>query len=92
MAKPSRLDIAPGGGGGGRRMSGGISGKGSKNVNPVYKETGNSVKVIKAGSKPLTEPNRVKNIGAEIDAATKAMNATAYQRFMAGNKRFFGPK
>jgi hypothetical protein len=74
------------------RNVGGITGKGAAKINPVYKETGNSVKVIKAGSKPLTEPNRVKNIGAEIDAATKATNATAYQRFMAGNKKFFGPK
>ena len=39
------------------RVVGGISGKGSKNVNPVYKETGNSVKVIKPGTKPLTQPN-----------------------------------
>jgi hypothetical protein len=39
------------------RIVGGISGKGSKNVNPVYKETGNSVKVIKPGTKPLTQPN-----------------------------------
>jgi len=38
------------------RIVGGISGKGSKNVNPVYKETGNSVKVIKPGTKPLTKP------------------------------------
>jgi tripartite-type tricarboxylate transporter receptor subunit TctC len=74
------------------RTVGGITGKGAAKINPVYKETGNSVKVIKAGSKPLTEPNRIKNIGAEIDAATKAANATSYQRFMAGNKKFFGPK
>jgi len=90
MAKYNIMAI-PGGSGAGR-TSGGITGKGGKNINPVYKETGNSVKVIKAGSKPLTEPNRIKNIGAEIDAATKAVNATAYQRFMAGNKRFFGGK
>jgi hypothetical protein len=36
------------------RMVGGISGKGAKNVDPVYKETGNSVKVIKPGTKRLT--------------------------------------
>ena len=74
------------------RSVGGITGKGAAKINPVYKETGNSVKVIKAGSKRLTEPNRIKNIGAEIDAATKAANATAYQRFMAGNAKFSGPK
>jgi hypothetical protein len=39
------------------RMVGGISGKGAKNVDPVYRETGNSVKVIKPGTKPLTQPN-----------------------------------
>ncbi len=33
------------------RAVGGISGKGSKNVNPVYQETGNSVKVIQPGTK-----------------------------------------
>jgi hypothetical protein len=38
------------------RMVGGISGKGAKNVDPVYRETGNSVKVIKPGTKPLTKP------------------------------------
>jgi hypothetical protein len=38
-------------------MVGGISGKGAKNVDPVYRETGNSVKVIKPGTKPLTQPN-----------------------------------
>ena len=39
------------------RIVGGITGKGAKNINPVYKETGNSVKVIKPGTKPLTQPN-----------------------------------
>ena len=38
------------------RAVGGISGKGSKNVAPVYKETGNSVRVIQPGTKPLTQP------------------------------------
>ena len=38
------------------RMVGGISGKGAKNVDPVYRETGNSVKVIKPGTKRLTKP------------------------------------
>ncbi len=38
------------------RGVGGISGKGAKNVDPVYRETGNSVKVIKPGTKPLTKP------------------------------------
>jgi len=39
------------------RVVGGISGKGAKNVDPIYRETGNSVKVIKPGTKPLTQPN-----------------------------------
>ena len=44
------------------RIVGGITGKGAKNVNPVYKETGNSVKVIKAGSKRTTsETQRMKS-------------------------------
>jgi hypothetical protein len=38
------------------RMVGGISGKGAKNVDPVYRETGNSVKVIQPGTKRLTKP------------------------------------
>jgi hypothetical protein len=38
------------------RGVGGISGKGSKNVNPVYKESGGHVKVIQPGTKPLTKP------------------------------------
>jgi hypothetical protein len=49
----------PGGGSGIRaRITGGISGKGGKNVTPAYKETGANVKVIKAGSKPLTPKTR----------------------------------
>jgi hypothetical protein len=38
------------------RGVGGISGKGSKNVNPVYKESGGHVKVIQPGTKRLTKP------------------------------------
>ena len=38
------------------RGVGGISGKGSKNVNPVYKESGAHVKVIKPGTKVLDYP------------------------------------
>jgi hypothetical protein len=40
------------------RGVGGISGKGSKNVNPVYKESGGHVKVIKPGTKDLTFPTK----------------------------------
>ncbi len=40
-----------------QRAVGGITGAGSKSVNPVYKEVGPSVKVIKPGTKPLTKPN-----------------------------------
>jgi hypothetical protein len=38
------------------RNDGGITGKAGKNVQPPYRETGNSVKVIKPGTKPLTKP------------------------------------
>lgn len=38
------------------RNVGGITGKGGKNVNKVYKDSGAHVKVIAAGSKPLTRP------------------------------------
>jgi hypothetical protein len=37
------------------RGVGGISGKGAKNVDPVYRETGNSVKVIKPGKARTTK-------------------------------------
>lgn len=46
------------------RNSGGIKGKGGKNVNPVYKDSGGHVKVIAAGTKPLTRPNKPYHIGA----------------------------
>lgn len=36
------------------RSSGGITGKGGKNVNPVYKDSGGHVKKIVPGTKPLT--------------------------------------
>ena len=40
-----------------QRAVGGITGKGAKNVNPVYREMGTgSVKVIEPGSKLLTIP------------------------------------
>ena len=58
MAKDNVMAV-PGGGGGLRaRITGGISGKGGKNVTSAYKETGANVKVIKAGSKPLTPKTR----------------------------------
>jgi hypothetical protein len=53
MAKPSNINMAPGGGGG--RTSGGITGNGGRNINPVYNTPTSNVKVIKAGSKPLTQ-------------------------------------
>jgi hypothetical protein len=40
-----------------QRAVGGITGAGAKNVAKVYRETGNSVKVITPGTKPLTQPN-----------------------------------
>jgi hypothetical protein len=43
------------------RIVGGITGKGAKNVNPVYRETGDSVKVIKAGSKRTTSETKRMN-------------------------------
>jgi len=36
------------------RVVGGIVGKGASKINPVYKEIGDSVKIIPAGSKPRT--------------------------------------
>lgn len=46
------------------RSSGGITGKGGKNVNPVYKDSGGHVKKIQAGTKPLTKPDKPYHIGA----------------------------
>jgi hypothetical protein len=43
------------------RGVGGISGKGAKNVDPVYRETGDSVRVIKAGSKRTTAETKRMN-------------------------------
>ena len=37
MAKPSNINMAPGGGGG--RTSGGITGPGGKSVTPIYKQS-----------------------------------------------------
>jgi hypothetical protein len=62
--------------GGGARTSGGITGSGGAKVNPVYKEVGPSVKVIKAGSKPLTQKTQeasVLNEEARIAAAAKRL-------------------
>lgn len=39
------------------RLVGGITGKGSKNVNPVYKESGGHVKIVQPGTKRLTKPS-----------------------------------
>jgi hypothetical protein len=39
------------------RVVGGITGAGAKSVAKAYRETGNSVKVIKPGTKPLTKPD-----------------------------------
>lgn len=56
MAKPNNINVAPGGGGG-ARTSGGITGKGGRNVTPYYKETGDSMKIIPANSTPRTITN-----------------------------------
>ena len=66
------------GGSGGGRTSGGITGKGGVKVNPVYKEVGPSVKVIKPGSKPLTQKTQeasVLNEEARIAASLKRLKA-----------------
>ena len=57
MARNTNLNVAPGGGGG-ARTSAGITGPGGKKVNPVYNTPTSNVKVIKAGSKPLTPKTR----------------------------------
>ena len=46
------------------RNSGGITGKGGKNVNPVYNDSGGHVKKIVAGTKPLTRPKNVLSVDA----------------------------
>jgi hypothetical protein len=73
MARQTNPQMTPGGGGG-ARTSAGISGSGGKKVTPVYKETGASVKVIKAGSKPLTQRTVEASRLAE-DARIAASNA-----------------
>ena len=76
MARPSNINVAPGGGGG--RTSGGITGSGGKNINPVYNTPTSNVKVIKPGSKPLTQKTReasVLNEEARIAASLKRLKA-----------------
>ena len=55
MAKPSNMNVAPGGGGG--RMSGGITGTGGKNVNPVYRPSVEA-KALKAANAPVSPGNK----------------------------------
>lgn len=57
--KPKKVISSRGeiGVGGGSRGVSGITGKGGKFVTKEFKETGNSVKVIVPGTKPLTKPN-----------------------------------
>ena len=65
-----------GGGGLRARVAGGIKGLAGKNVKPLYKEPISNVKVIKAGSKPLTQKTReasVLNEEARISAAAKRL-------------------
>jgi len=76
MAKENPMAI-PGGGGGLRaRIAGGIKGSAGKNVKPLYKASTSNVKVIKAGSKPLTQKTReasALNEEARISAAAKRL-------------------
>jgi len=74
MAKENPMAIP--GGGGGARTTGGIAGKGGAKVTPVYKAPASNVKVIKAGSKPLTQKTReasALNEEARIAAAAKRL-------------------
>ena len=64
--------------GSGARSSGGITGKGGAKVNPVYKEVGPNVKVIKPGSKPLTPKTR-----EAISLAEDARIAASLKRLKA---------
>jgi hypothetical protein len=58
------------------RVVGGISGKGGKNVQPVYRETGNSVKVIKPGTKDLTFPTKPMTSGDRPYSDIRRMRGT----------------
>ena len=60
------------------RAVGGISGKGAKNVDPVYRETGNSVKVIKPGTKPLTYPSNPMTLGDRPYSTIKRMGGNSH--------------
>jgi len=76
MAK--QLPTAVPSGGGSARTSGGITGKGGAKVAPIYKESipPATVKVIKPGSKPLTQKTQeasVLNEEARIAAAAKRL-------------------
>ena len=55
------------------RGVGGISGKGAKNVDPVYRETGSSVKVIKPGTKDLTFPTKPMTPGDRPHSTVRRM-------------------
>ena len=58
------------------RVVGGISGKGGKNVQPAYRETGNSVKVVQPGTKPLTYPSKPMTLGDRPYSEIKRMRGT----------------
>ena len=74
MARPNNINMAPGGGGG--RASGGITGKGGKNVTPIYKQSipPASVKVINPGG-PLTGANENTTVLRSLDAWKRMTNA-----------------
>ncbi len=58
------------------RVVGGISGKGGKNVQPAYRETGNSVKVVKPGTKDLTFPTKPMTSGDRPYSDIRRMRGT----------------
>ena len=70
MAQANRPEGLAGGG----RGAGGITGAGGKYVNPVYKEVGPTVKVIKPGSKPLTPKSLEAKRSAEKLRIDKSIN------------------
>jgi hypothetical protein len=72
------------------RTVGGITGKGASKINPVYKETGNSVKVLKAGSKPLTQ--RTAAAARENEAARIAEASARMKKFAEGRMESWSSK
>lgn len=69
------------------RIVGGITGKGAAKINPVYKETGASVKVIAPGSKPLTQRTVAAARANEAERIAKA--SARMKKFAEGRMESF---